>query len=136
MTVTKKIFIVGAILACLLTAWIYSETASARAVRPPPGATNLVAFLEAKPQLTNVCRFVHNGKVCFEVIGIPSISPLSLPSGPPAYIFDETGAFVDWSADIGDNPSFLSKWGGFTSASSISTEEARHLVVKGKVDNQ
>ena len=125
---TKKVTIVAAILGCLLAAWIYSEKKSAQAVRPPTGGTNLVAFLEARPQPNQIRSFVYNGKVHVEIIGKPSISPLSLPSGSPAYIFDETGALVDWSRDLGDNPSFLRKWGGFSNATPISAEEAKQLV--------
>jgi len=125
---TKKIAIVAVLLLCLLGAWIYSEKKGAQAVRPPAGGTNLVAFLEARPQPNQIRSFVHNEKVHVEVIGKPTISPLSVPSGSPAYIFDETGALVDWSRDLGDNPSFVRKWGGFSNATPISAEEAKQLV--------
>jgi len=125
---TKKPAIVAASLVCLLATWIYSEKKSAQAVRPPTGGTSLVAFLEAQQQPGKIRSFVYNGKVHVEVIGKPIISPLSLPSGSPAYIFDETGALVDWSRDLGDNPSFASKWGGFSNATTISMEEAKQFV--------
>lgn len=125
---TKKIAIVAALLVCLLAAWIYSEKKSAKAVRPPVGVTNLVAFLEARPQPSKIRKFVHNGKMHVEVVGKPDTSPLSLPSGSPAYIFDETGALVDWTSDLGDAPAFVSKWGGLSNATFISVEEAKQLV--------
>src|SRR5437870_12907163 len=101
---TKNIAIIAAVFVCLLAAWIYSEKKSAKAVRPPAGVTNLVAFLEARPQPSKICKFVHKGRVHVEVVGKLIISPLSVPSGPPVYIFDETGALVDWTGDLGDNP--------------------------------
>lgn len=124
----KKIFMVAALLVGLFAVWAYSEKKSASAVRPPEGVTNLVAFLEVRPQPSQIRKFIHAGKVYFEVVGTPVTSLLSLPSGPPAYIFDETGSLVDWSLDLGDNPSFASKWGSFSNATSISMEEAKQLV--------
>lgn len=124
----KNVAIVAAVLACLLGVWIYSEKKGASAVRPPEGATNLVAFLEARPQPRQIRKFIHDGKTYIEVIGKPVTSLLSLPSGPPAYIFNENGALVDWSRDVGDNPLFANKWGGFSNATSLSVEEAKQLV--------
>jgi len=124
----KKIAIGAAVVVCLLVAWIYEENRRANAVRPPEGATNLIAFLDARPQPSRIRKFVHNGEVHVEVLGKPIRSPLSVPSGPPAYIFDETGALVDWAADRGENPSFVSKWGTFSNATFISVEEAKRLV--------
>lgn len=125
---TKKIAIVSIILVCLLAAWICSEMTNSKAVRPPAGATNLIAFLEARPQFRGIHKFEHNQKMYLEVIGEPSQSALSLPSGSPAYIFDGYGALVDWCRDLGDQPSFARKWGGFSNAVLINPEEARQLV--------
>lgn len=125
---TKKLVIVAALLACLLAAWIYAEKKSVTAVRPSSAATNLVAFLQTQPQPNQIRSFVHSGKVHVQVIGKPSISPLSMPSGSPAYIFDETGALVDWCRDLGDQPSFAKKWSSFSNATPISAEEAKQLV--------
>lgn len=129
---TKKIAIVAALLVCLLLAvWVYSERKGASAVRPPVGGTNLIAFLEARPQPSQIRRFVHEGQMHIEVVGKPVASLLSLPSGPPVYIFDERGALVDWSRDLGDSPSFVHKWGGFSNATAITIEEAKQLVNPG-----
>ncbi len=124
----KKIAIVGALAVCLLATWVCFEKKSANAVRPPAGATNLVAFLAARPQLAGIRKFTYNEKPHLEVIGRPHQSALSVPSGPPVYVFDETGALVDWSRDSGDQPSFTAKWGGFSNATPISVEDARQLV--------
>src|SRR4051812_49204486 len=109
----KKITIAVAVFVCLFAVWIYAEKKGAQAVRPPASGTNLVAFLETQPEVNSVRKFIHNGKFDVEVIGKPHVSALSVPSGPPAYIFDETGVFVDWCRDLGDNPSFVKKWSSF-----------------------
>ena len=126
----KGIVIATAVLVCLFAAWIYEENRRADAVRPPEGVTNLITFLAARPQPSRIRKFVHNGQVYVEVLGKPIMSPLSVPSGPPSYIFDETGALVDWAADRGENPSFVSKWGSFSNAIFISVEEAKQLFKK------
>jgi Rieske Fe-S protein len=126
--VIKTITIVAAVLVCLLAAWINAKKKAATAVRPTVGATNLVAFLETQAQTNQIRSFIHNGKVYVMVIGKPSLSPLSVPSGSPAYIFDETGAFVDWCRDLGDAPTFVKKWGSFNNATQISVEQAKQLV--------
>jgi len=124
----KIIAIVAALALCLLVAAVYTEKKNADKLSPPVGVTNLVAFLEARPQPTKIRKFVQNGKVHVEVIGKPIISPLSLPSGPPAYVFDDTGALVDWTSDRGDTPRFVKKWGSFSNATFISVDEAKALV--------
>jgi hypothetical protein len=124
----KRIAIAVAILVCLLAAWIYAEKRSARSIRPTARETNLVTFLEERTEVTRLRKFTHNGKPYVEVIGKPQVSLLSLPSGSPAYIFDETGTLVDWCSDLGDNQSFARKWGGFSNGTSISSDEAKQLV--------
>jgi len=123
----KKAVIVASVLICFLVAWLYEENRTARKVRPPEGATNLVVFLKARPQPSMIRKFVLNGDMHVEVIGDPVRSPLSMPSGPPAYIFDETGTLVDWTPDRGDAPSFVRKWGSLSNATFITVEEAKHL---------
>ena len=124
----KSVAIIATLLVCLFSVWVYSEKKSASEVRPPEGATNLVAFLEERPRPVQIRRFVHDGKTHIEVVGEPATSLLSLPSGPPAYIFDERGALVDWCRDLGDQSSFVKKWGSFSNATPINAEEAKQLV--------
>jgi hypothetical protein len=124
----KRVAISGGVFACLIAVWVYSEMRSSKAVRPPAGATNLVAFITSVPRIAEIRKFVHNDKLYLEVIGKPYESLMSVPSGPPAYIFDETGLFVDWSRDLGDQPSFVRKWGGFSNSTPITIEQAKHLL--------
>ncbi len=127
--VKKSIISLVVVVCIFFCAWaIYSEKRSRETVQPPPGATNLTGFLQLREPAT-IRKFVFNGKVHLEVIGKPVvIPPLSVPSGPPVYIFDEKGVFVDWAADVGDAPSFVRKWGGFSNATPVTTEAAKELV--------
>lgn len=129
-TMMKKITLVSAaLLVCLVAVWVHSEVKLARAVRPPEGVTNLVAFLELRPQVIEVRKFHQDSKLYIEVVARVDAPLLALPSGPPAYVFDESGALVDWCGDLGDSPSFEHvKWAGINNASVISREEAKQLV--------
>ena len=99
-----------------------------QAVVPPVNATNLVVFLEHRPEVAKIRRFDRDGKPYLEVFLPLPRSVLSLPSGPPTYIFDEvSGALVDWTADRGDSPTFVNKWGSLSNAAYISVDEARIL---------
>ena len=112
--------------------WIYSEKKSAKAVRPRIDATNLVTFLGAGPEFIEIRKFIFNEKPHLEIIGRPYQSALSVPSGPPLYVFDENGVLVDWCRDSGDQPSFAKKWGGFRNATIINIEDAKQLVKAGE----
>jgi hypothetical protein len=54
---------------------------------------------------------IENATGNYLVVGYPSIS-LSLHSGPPAGVFDETENLVDFSSNPGDEPVFQDKWRG------------------------
>ena len=41
---------------------------------------------------------------------MPDNFRISVPSGPPIFIFDEKGDLCDYSCDIGDDPRFQTKW--------------------------
>lgn len=119
----KTVLVVAACV-CLFAAWIWAEHRHAVALRPPQGATNLAAFLQARPESGPISRFVHAGNAHIKVVGRPGGTGLSLPSGPPVYIFDTSGRLVDWCGDLGDNEEFLRKWGGFSNATALAADEA------------
>lgn len=120
--------LIGVLVIGLLAAWIYKEHRRADAVRLPEGGTNLIRFLEARPEPSRIGKFVHDETVYTEVLGRPVMSPLSVPPGPPAYVFDETGALVDWTGDRGDDPAFVRRWGSLSNAMFISVNEAKQAV--------
>lgn len=124
----KKVAIVVVVSILVVSWWIIGEKKAAKSVNPPVAVTNLIAFLEARPEVHSVRTFMHEGKLYIQVIGKTPVSLLNLPSGPPTYIFDKTGALVDWCRDLGDHPSFVRKWGGFRNATTIDREQAKKLV--------
>lgn len=114
---------------CLFGAWAYVEKKAMDGVAPASWGTNLMAFLELQPEPKSVRQFLHGKRTYIEVLGnIPKPSLLTLPSGPPAYVFNEFGVLVDWTADRGEDPRFVKKWGGFANGTFITTEQAKELV--------
>jgi len=125
-----KIFAkIAALVLSLVVAKIYIEKKISR----PVGASDLSMFLEVRPQPSKIRRFVHEEKVYVEVSGRPTISTLSQPSDPLAYIFDDTGKLVEWTYDRCDSPPFVKRWGALSNATFISVKEAKHLVKSGSI---
>jgi len=119
----------GAVLAALaVLLWAYAERNAREAVRPPPGGGDLTGFLELRANVGEIRHFVRDGRAYFMVVGQTPNHILALPSGPPAYIFDESGRLVDWTGDLGDAQSFVSKWGRPEAGTRITAERARHMV--------
>ncbi|MCC7145632.1 MAG: hypothetical protein IT443_04230 [Phycisphaeraceae bacterium] len=82
---------------------------------PPPSMQSLAAFMKWQPSLDTYVWFQHDGAEY--VIAYKKESPWVIlltgpffPSGPAVYVFDATGQFVDWSADVGDDSEFVKKW--------------------------
>ncbi|MBS0207958.1 MAG: hypothetical protein JSS27_03295 [Planctomycetes bacterium] len=69
---------------------------------PPQTARNIVSFAKVMPPPRKLARVANAGVEYIVWIGKPANS-LTLPSGPPCYLFDKTGELSDWSPDIGDD---------------------------------
>lgn len=110
---------------CLALVWVRGEIRHAQAVRPPPGATNLNAFLQTGPKVARIQRFTVGDRSYIEVVGRPPLIGLSLPSGPPAYVFDESGTLLDWAGDTGEATHFNEKWRGRSNLVPLTVEEAK-----------
>ena len=124
----KKIAVTVVILFCIVLFWLHSENRYRKAVRPPDGATNLTVFLRLRPDVEKIQSFTHSGKTYLEVFGRATNVGLSLPSGPPVYVFDESGTLVDWAADLGEASAFNNKWASFSNAIPTTIEEAKALI--------
>ena len=73
---------------------------------------DLDTFLSEGPAPFRIKRFLKEGQTNTVVIGtIPGTwaSWIILPSGPPAYIFDETGKLIGFVSDTGEN-AWLRTW--------------------------
>lgn len=106
----------------LFAAFIYYETLGVKAVKPPPGLTNLIAFTEVM-QTRELHSFTFQGRTHFVATGNPKDS-IWIVSGPPAYVFDENGFLVDWTRETGDDPAFAERWGRFHAKKKTTKAEA------------
>jgi len=80
-----------------------------RTLAPPEGVKNLEQFAAVMPPPL----YLNVGEARekeYLVWSAPMASTIYLPSGPPGYAFDHTGALVDWSADQGDDLGFRERW--------------------------
>jgi hypothetical protein len=107
----------GFILALLAMEWHRAETRYHELVTPPKGRNTMQEFLRVRPDYLSIRSLSIVGKPYFEVLGrFPNEGLvddfLLLPSGPPAYIFDNRGVLVDWRADMEDGR-FSSRWGRY-----------------------
>ena len=101
---------IGVLAAVVLAsgAFVAFERASQQRLVPAKRASTLSEFLDWQPACDTFAKINVGSKRHIIAYG-----PLCgwLPSGPSAYVFDDTGRLVDWSSDIGDSPSFDKKWG-------------------------
>jgi hypothetical protein len=86
-----------------------------------------VAFLQVRPA-ASIRKINRSGEDYLVVLGNVPNEGLSLPSGPPAYIFNKSGNLVDWTGDLGEASDFLRKWGNLDHASVVSPQEAKAFI--------
>jgi|GEM_PF-2553292 len=130
----KIVILLGILLVSFFAVSSYAYKQEVKELRLPPD-TNLIKYLEERPNAYVVLKFVSDGKDYVYVVGrYSSWQMISLPSGPPAYIFDERGNLVDWTPDTGD-VSFGKDWGNRNhpwgspdKAVRITVDEARQLI--------
>jgi hypothetical protein len=67
---------------------------------PPSNIVTLAQFSAAMPPPHKVIAFEKNGSTYVEIIGSLPGFP-TVPSGPPAYIFDSSGRIAYWTGDTG-----------------------------------
>jgi len=102
-SINRRLFRVGIFVLvpfCLLVGCVVVDSIWMSAARPPENMQTIEDFQAWK-------RGAIKGKGIFESDGMTYIvffgpEARLLASGPSAYLFDETGKFVDWSADMGD----------------------------------
>ena len=83
-------------------------------IAPPGEKVHLEDFITSAkaPPVLRVEKYLHDGRTFTVLTGkIPSglSSWIVLPSGPPVYIFDDSGMLSDWVADSGESP-WLAQW--------------------------
>lgn len=100
-----------AVVAVLPAYWLGSEAYYARQISPR-GVTTASDFFKRFGEPRSVFILERDGKDYYEFRGfLPPPKLLgAVPSGPPAYVFDEQGHFVTWCNDIGDNNVYRQQW--------------------------
>jgi hypothetical protein len=118
----------GGVFALLAAAWVRAEKRYDKLVRPSKGVNTIQEFLRVRPNYERIRKFPVDGRTYFEIVGrLPTdrlVIDFVLPSGPPAYVFDDRGLMVDWCGDIGENKAFERRWGNFYTDKTVSAVEA------------
>lgn len=90
-------------------AWIGSEVRWARVNSPRGKFASVREYLAAGRLPSRVAMLATNGGT-FLIAYSPMDCWLAMPSGPAAYVFDESGRMVSWSRDTGEDSRFQSDW--------------------------
>ena len=110
MNATRKKAILAAVVIIPVSLWVTSEVYYARSMSPS-GIQTVADHFRRFGEPQRIKRFQRDEVAYYELSGISRKLPtLALPSSPPAYIYDESGKFVDWCSDPGDQPSFRGRW--------------------------
>jgi hypothetical protein len=72
--------------------------------------STLSGYLASQRPPERVAKLRTSKGVCYVAYGSMIGSKLAIPSGPPAYVFDDSGNLVYYSKAIGDDSSFHEKW--------------------------
>lgn len=90
---------------------------------PRSSVVTLAEFSATMPPPQQVIAFEKNGSSYVEIIGpLPGFP--TVPSGPPAYIFDSSGHIAYWTRDTGDSTEYWEKWQHRSNTREISLCEA------------
>jgi saccharopine dehydrogenase-like NADP-dependent oxidoreductase len=87
------------------------------------------------PPPHKVIAFEKNGSTYVEIIGSLPGFP-TVPSGPPAYIFDSSGRIAYWTGDTGDSTEYWENWQHRSNIREISLSEALQGYAEGRKENQ
>ncbi len=111
------------LLALAAIVWFSLAAVEARRLRPPTSARTLPSFLSVMPRPERFeIRDVGDRQYLLVVGRLPAT--VTLPSGPPEYVFDSSGNLLDWTADSGDDPRFVERRGSHSRGRRISEAEA------------
>ena len=114
------------ILALLGLGWVAFTAHEVRRLSPPHSAQNLRGFLTHMPAPDRLTKIDVAGQEYLLVTGVLP-SSITLPSGPPQYVFDTSGRLVDWSMDCDDDPDFVAKWNSNDPGTQLTSDEAIDL---------
>lgn len=103
------------------TAFVWICNIEIRKGKPDDSIRTIVDFLDCMPSPQLVREFQFGEEVFVELVG-PLPHSITLPSGPPSYVFDGKGELVDWTHDKGDDSTYVKRWKHFQDAKPIPIE--------------
>ena len=110
MRISRAILAAAAVIGLLAACWIGSEVYYAKSISPS-GVRTVADHFHHFGEPRRIIQFQHDGRTYYELSGdTHKIPALALPSSPPAYIYDDSGKFVAWCSDPGDQPAFRELW--------------------------
>ena len=104
-------FIMSAVFVVILpaAAWLISEVRWDRMNSPAGRFSNVNEYLALKRSPGKVVKSKHKSGFYYIAFS-PLDAWFALPSGPAAYVFNDEGTLVDWTADSKDDPAFHEQW--------------------------
>jgi hypothetical protein len=76
----------------------------------PARVRTIQAHLNKWGHPQGIYRRTQAGTNVYIFVGLTNKAPFDYSSGPPAYAYSESGAFLDWSPDLGDDPRVHERW--------------------------
>ena len=95
------------LLALAAIVWFSLAAVEARRLRPPTTRRTLPSFLSVMPRALSGSRYAMSVIRQYLLVVGRLPATVTLPSGPPEYVFDSSGNLLDWTADSGDDPRFV-----------------------------
>ncbi|MFA5260652.1 MAG: hypothetical protein WC450_05425, partial [Candidatus Omnitrophota bacterium] len=92
-----------------VSAWLVSEFRWDRINSPEQKFSNVNEYLALKRMPDKVVKSRQKSGAYYIAFS-PMDTWFALPSGPAAYVFNDTGILVDWTADSEDDPAFYEQW--------------------------
>jgi hypothetical protein len=91
--------------------WIASEVFYARS-KQPSGLKTVADYYDRFGVPTRIVQIDRDGATFYHLSGHPPRLPWAFvfPSSPPAYVFDRSGHFIEWSSDPGDDSRYKKLW--------------------------
>ena len=108
---TRKRILGYALVLFLPFYWVFSEVFYARS-KQPSGVTTVADYYVRFGPPTRIAQFDRDGTTFYHLFGHLPRFPWALAflSSSPAYVFDSSGHFVEWSSDPGDDSRYQQRW--------------------------
>ena len=106
-----KSIVTIAVMCALPVAYVFAAATYQSRFAPAPGVKT---YAQLKVQGVPMQRSVRVANPANHVVVFGTAALWTLPSGPPAYLFDESGRLVDFTCDVGDSTTFQDDYNVFS----------------------